>query len=94
MSNHLKFQNALAVGQRYLLSPFPAALRYSYSFPHSADFRFDTLVAGCRSSQSFDVPNNLAKVHAKKSAHELPEFGLSEIRLFPAAMLFSIGFRA
>ncbi|GBN69396.1 hypothetical protein AVEN_187267-1 [Araneus ventricosus] len=44
-SIHLKFQNALAVGKSDLLSPSTAALRYPYSFSHSADFRFATLLS-------------------------------------------------
>ncbi|GBM35885.1 hypothetical protein AVEN_125873-1 [Araneus ventricosus] len=71
-SIHLKFQSALAVPESDLLSPSTADLRSPYSFPYSADFRFSTLVAGCRSSQSIDVSTSLAKGLAKKSA----EFGL------------------
>ncbi|GBM02314.1 hypothetical protein AVEN_138440-1 [Araneus ventricosus] len=71
-SIHRKFQSALAVGKSDRLSHSTADLRSPYSFPHSADFRFATLVAGYRSSQSFDALTSLAK----KFAHELPEFGL------------------
>ncbi|GBN73983.1 hypothetical protein AVEN_223098-1 [Araneus ventricosus] len=50
-------------GSRGEQSSFPstAALRSPYSIPHSVDFRFATLAAGCRSSQAFDVPTSLAK---------------------------------
>ncbi|GBN00671.1 hypothetical protein AVEN_201172-1 [Araneus ventricosus] len=54
-SIHLKSQIALAVGESDLLPPSTADLRSPYSFLHSADFRFATLVAVCRSIQSFDV---------------------------------------
>ncbi|GBN63016.1 hypothetical protein AVEN_173754-1 [Araneus ventricosus] len=68
-SIHLKFQSAQAVGESDLLSRSTTAFRSPYFFPHSADFRFATLVAGCRSSHSFE---GLSKI----SAHELPDFGL------------------
>ncbi|GBO12656.1 hypothetical protein AVEN_183603-1 [Araneus ventricosus] len=71
------FEVPKCAGRRGELSSFPstADLRSSYFFPYSADFRFATLAAGCRSSQSFDVPTSLAKGLAEKSAHELSEFG-------------------
>ncbi|GBM90352.1 hypothetical protein AVEN_176460-1 [Araneus ventricosus] len=80
---------ALGVGQSDVLSPSTADLRSPYSSPHSADFGFATLVAGCRSSQSFDVPANLAKGLAKKSAYELSEFDLVGNPTFPSRYAIS-----
>ncbi|GBN03893.1 hypothetical protein AVEN_132946-1 [Araneus ventricosus] len=77
---HLKLQSELAVEGSDLLSP---ALRFP-SFPHSADFRFATLVAGLNLVTAFDVPHSVAKGPNLETEQEVLEFDFVGNPAFPS----------